>query len=162
ETDLTEMPVGTVSGGESTDVAGVAFTGQFEGQARSVIGLEGADRPFSTFLLQDPPRLVVDIERSARGRARPVRVPPVRGPSYTPSTVQRPDSSPSAQPSNSAADRSGTTCIRARGPRGSPPGPSSHQASSNGHGRDQPATASRRRPTSRTSGLPLSSPRAVT
>ncbi|HJC30156.1 MAG TPA: hypothetical protein H9759_12265 [Candidatus Dietzia intestinipullorum] len=63
ETDLTEMPVGTVSGGESTDVAGVAFTGQFEGQARSVIGLEGADRPFSTFLLQDPPRLVVDIER---------------------------------------------------------------------------------------------------
>lgn len=62
-TDMSEVPVGTVSADEATDVAGVAFTGQFEGQARSVIGLEGTDRPFSTFLLQNPTRLVVDIER---------------------------------------------------------------------------------------------------
>lgn len=63
ETDLNEVPVGTVSADEATGVAGVAFTGQFEGQSRSVIGLEGTDRPFSTFLLQNPTRLVVDIDR---------------------------------------------------------------------------------------------------
>lgn len=63
ETDLTEVPVGTVSADEATGVAGVAFTGQFEGRSRSVIGLEGTDRAFSTFLLQDPTRLVVDIDR---------------------------------------------------------------------------------------------------
>src|SRR5699024_353683 len=44
QTDLTEVPVGTVSADEASGVAGVAFTGQFEGQSRSVIGLEGADR----------------------------------------------------------------------------------------------------------------------
>ena len=63
ETDMTEVPVGTVTGDESTGVAGVAFAGQFEGQAQSVIGLEGSDRAFSAFLLQNPTRLVVDIER---------------------------------------------------------------------------------------------------
>lgn len=63
ETDMTEVPVGTVSADEATGVAGVAFTGQFEGQSRSVIGLKGTGRAFSAFLLQDPVRLVVDIER---------------------------------------------------------------------------------------------------
>lgn len=63
QTDMTEVPVGTVSADEATGVAGVAYTGQFEGQSQSVIGLEGTDRSFSTFLLQDPTRLVVDIER---------------------------------------------------------------------------------------------------
>lgn len=63
ETGLTEVPVGTVSADEATGVAGVAFTGQFEGQSRSVIGLEGTDRAFSAFLLQNPTRLVVDIDR---------------------------------------------------------------------------------------------------
>lgn len=63
ETGLTEVPVGTMSADEATRVAGVAFTGQFEGQSRSVIGLEGTDRAFSAFLLQNPTRLVVDIDR---------------------------------------------------------------------------------------------------
>lgn len=63
ETDMTEVPVGTASADEVTGVAGVAFTGQFEGQSRSVIGLEGSDRDFTAFLLQDPTRLVVDIDR---------------------------------------------------------------------------------------------------
>ena len=63
ETDMQEVPVGTVNGDEATGVAGVAFAGQFEGQAQAVIGLEGADRAFSAFLLQNPTRLVVDIER---------------------------------------------------------------------------------------------------
>ncbi|EYT63160.1 hypothetical protein H483_0108590 [Dietzia sp. UCD-THP] len=62
-TSMTEVPVGTVSSDEATGVAGVAFAGQFEGQAQSVIGLEGTDRAFSAFLLQNPTRLVVDIER---------------------------------------------------------------------------------------------------
>ncbi len=63
ETDMTEVPVGTVSADEATGVTGVAFTGQFEGQAQSVIGLKGTGRAFSTFLLQNPTRLVVDIDR---------------------------------------------------------------------------------------------------
>lgn len=63
ETDLTEIAVGTVAADEATDVAGVAFAGQFEGQAQAVIGLDGSDRPFTAFLLQNPTRLVVDIER---------------------------------------------------------------------------------------------------
>lgn len=63
ETDMTEVPVGTVTGEGAAGVAGVAFTGQFEGQAQAVIGLEGSDRAFSAFLLQNPTRLVVDIER---------------------------------------------------------------------------------------------------
>ncbi|AWH94838.1 AMIN-like domain-containing (lipo)protein [Dietzia psychralcaliphila] len=60
---MSEVPVGTVSSDEATGVSGVAFAGQFEGQAQSVIGLEGSDRAFSAFLLQNPTRLVVDIER---------------------------------------------------------------------------------------------------
>lgn len=62
-TGMTEVPVGTIAADEATGVAGVAFTGQFEGQAQSVIGLEGTGRAFSAFLLQNPTRLVVDIER---------------------------------------------------------------------------------------------------
>lgn len=63
ETDMTEVAVGTVTADEATGVAGVAFAGQFEGQAQAVIGLEGTDRAFSAFLLQNPTRLVVDIDR---------------------------------------------------------------------------------------------------
>ncbi|MBM7230956.1 hypothetical protein JTP68_10630 [Dietzia cinnamea] len=63
ETGMEEVPVGTVTGDEATGVAGVAFAGQFEGQAQAVIGLEGTDRAFSAFLLQNPTRLVVDVER---------------------------------------------------------------------------------------------------
>lgn len=63
ETTLREVPVGTVTGEEATGVAGVAFAGQFEGRAQAVIGLEGTDRPFSAFLLQNPTRLVVDVQR---------------------------------------------------------------------------------------------------
>ena len=63
ETDMKEVPVGTVAGDSATEVAGVAFAGQFEGQAQAVIGLKGSDRAFSAFLLQNPTRLVVDIER---------------------------------------------------------------------------------------------------
>jgi len=63
ETGVTEVAVGTVSGDEAPGVAGVAFAGQFEGRAQAVIGLDGTDRAFSAFLLQDPTRLVVDIGR---------------------------------------------------------------------------------------------------
>ena len=63
ETDMEEVPVGVMTGDAAAGVTGVAFAGQFEGQAQSVIGLEGTDRGFSAFLLQNPTRLVVDIER---------------------------------------------------------------------------------------------------
>lgn len=62
-TGSTEVPVGVVAADGVSDVAGVAFAGQFEGRAQSVIGLEGSDRAFSAFLLQNPTRLVVDVER---------------------------------------------------------------------------------------------------
>src|SRR5699024_8608769 len=127
ETDLTELPVAPVPGGAPTEVAGRAATRPSQRPARPRSRRVGDARPVPTLPVPDPPRLVVAIGRCARGRARPGRLPPVRGHSYPPPTVQRPDSAPSAQPGNSAADRSGATCIRARGPRGSPPGPSSHQ-----------------------------------
>lgn len=60
--DLTETPVGTVSSGQATVVEGVAFSGQFEGVAQSFIGVEGQERPFTAFLINNPTRLVVDIE----------------------------------------------------------------------------------------------------
>ena len=63
ETDMTEVPVGVITGDPAAGVTGVAFAGQFEGMAQSVIGLDGTDRDFSAFLLQNPTRLVVDIER---------------------------------------------------------------------------------------------------
>ena len=63
ETGMEEVPVGLMSGDAAARVTGVAFAGQFEGQAQSVIGLDGTDRDFSAFLLQNPTRLVVDIER---------------------------------------------------------------------------------------------------
>ncbi|MDX2356763.1 hypothetical protein [Dietzia sp. PP-33] len=63
QTEMTEIPAGTVSAEEATGVSGVAFAGQFEGRAQSVIGLKGTGRDFSAFLLQNPTRLVVDIDR---------------------------------------------------------------------------------------------------
>lgn len=63
ETDMTEVPVGLIAGDAAAGVTGVAFAGQFEGQAQAVIGLDGTDRDFSAFLLQNPTRLVVDIDR---------------------------------------------------------------------------------------------------
>lgn len=63
ETDMTEVPVGLIAGDAAAGVTGVAFAGQFEGQAQAVIGLDGTDRNFSAFLLQNPTRLVVDVDR---------------------------------------------------------------------------------------------------
>lgn len=63
ENGLTEVPVGAVSADEASGVAGVAFAGQFEGQAQAVIGLKGTDRAFTAFVLQNPTRLVVDVEK---------------------------------------------------------------------------------------------------
>ena len=63
ETGMSEVPVGVITGDPAAGVAGVAFAGQFEGLAQSVIGLDGTNRDFSAFLLQNPTRLVVDIER---------------------------------------------------------------------------------------------------
>jgi len=63
ETDMTEIPVGLVTGDGASGVNGVYFAGQFEGLAQSVIGLDGTDRDFSAFTLQNPTRLVIDIAR---------------------------------------------------------------------------------------------------
>lgn len=57
-----EAARGTISAQEATQVQGVYFAGQFEGAAQSVIGVEGK-RPYSAFLLENPTRLVVDIQR---------------------------------------------------------------------------------------------------
>jgi len=58
-----EVEVGEASADEATGVAGVAFAGQFEGRAQAVIGLEGTDRPYTVFTLQNPTRVVVDVEK---------------------------------------------------------------------------------------------------
>lgn len=61
--ERTEVPVGVVSADEVSNVTRVAFAGQFEGQAQAVVGLEGTDRAFTVFTLQNPTRVVVDIDR---------------------------------------------------------------------------------------------------
>lgn len=61
--ERTEVPVGAVSADEVSNVTRVAFGGQFEGQAQAVVGLDGTDRAFTVFTLQDPTRVVVDIDR---------------------------------------------------------------------------------------------------
>ena len=61
--DATEVPVGTLDTDEVSGIADVAFGGQFEGRAQSVIGVEGTDRDFTVFTLTNPTRLVVDISR---------------------------------------------------------------------------------------------------
>jgi hypothetical protein len=47
-----------------TVVTGVGFDGTFEGQSPVYVGLSAADAPFRVFVLTDPTRLVVDVQRS--------------------------------------------------------------------------------------------------
>lgn len=58
-----ELSAGPISPQEqTTQVKGVYFAGQFEGVAQAVVGLD-AQRAYSAFLLENPTRLVVDIQR---------------------------------------------------------------------------------------------------
>jgi hypothetical protein len=63
ETGATELAAGTVTPGV-TVVTGVGFDGTFEGQSPVYVGLSAADAPFRVFVLTDPTRLVVDVQRS--------------------------------------------------------------------------------------------------
>jgi hypothetical protein len=63
ETGATELTAGTVAPGV-TVVTGVGFDGTFEGQSPVYVGLSTADAPFRVFVLTDPLRLVVDVQRS--------------------------------------------------------------------------------------------------
>lgn len=63
ETGQTELGVGTRTPG-GTVVTGAEFTGTFEGQTQVFLGLTDPDAPYRAFLLQDPLRLVVDVQRA--------------------------------------------------------------------------------------------------
>lgn len=63
ETGETELGVGTRTPG-GTVVTGAEFTGTFEGQTQVFLGLTDPDAPYRAFLLPDPLRLVVDVQRS--------------------------------------------------------------------------------------------------
>lgn len=63
ETGETELGVGTRTPG-GTVVTGAEFTGTFEGQTQVFLGLTDPEAPYRAFLLQDPLRLVVDVQRS--------------------------------------------------------------------------------------------------
>lgn len=61
------LPVGDIfpvgdTGAAGGKVTGVSHNGIFEGQAQFVIGLEGAPRPYTVTVLDNPSRLVVDIQ----------------------------------------------------------------------------------------------------
>lgn len=58
----TTFPVGP-TGAAGGAVTGVSHNGIFEGQAQFVIGLEGEPRPYTVTTLENPPRLVVDIQK---------------------------------------------------------------------------------------------------
>lgn len=57
-----EIERGTVSSPDVPGVAGVHFAGQFEGTGQAVIGLD-SKRPYTVFTLDEPPRLVVDVQQ---------------------------------------------------------------------------------------------------
>jgi hypothetical protein len=63
ETGQTELAVGTRISGP-TVVTGAEYTGTFEGQAQVFLGLTDPEAPYRAFLLQDPLRLVIDVQRS--------------------------------------------------------------------------------------------------
>lgn len=63
ETGQTELGVGTRTPG-GTVVTGAEFTGTFEGQTQVFLGLTDPAAPYRAFLLQDPLRLVVDVQRT--------------------------------------------------------------------------------------------------
>ena len=47
-----------------TVVTAAEFTGTFEGQTQVFLGLTDPEAPYRVFLLADPLRLVVDVQRS--------------------------------------------------------------------------------------------------
>ncbi|HYQ74783.1 AMIN-like domain-containing (lipo)protein [Cellulomonas sp.] len=53
----TRTPAGTV-------VTGAEFSGTFEGQTQVFLGLTDPEAPYRVFVLQDPLRVVVDVQRS--------------------------------------------------------------------------------------------------
>lgn len=63
DTDLPEFSTtDRVAGTGTTAVTEVAFLGTFEAQSQAMIGVDGDAAPFRVFLLQDPVRVVVDIQ----------------------------------------------------------------------------------------------------
>ncbi|WP_454051421.1 AMIN-like domain-containing (lipo)protein [Cellulomonas sp. Marseille-Q8402] len=62
DTGQTELGVGTRTPA-GTVVTGAEFTGTFEGQTQIFLGLTDPEAPYRVFLLQDPLRLVVDVQR---------------------------------------------------------------------------------------------------
>ncbi|WP_203669346.1 AMIN-like domain-containing (lipo)protein [Cellulomonas pakistanensis] len=63
ETGLTEAPIGEpLSAAGSTAVAEAVYLGAFEGQSQALVGVTGEPRPFRAYLLQDPVRVVVDVQ----------------------------------------------------------------------------------------------------
>jgi len=63
DTGVTELAPGTVGPG-GTVVTGTEYSGTFEGQVQVFLGLTDPEAPYRAFLLQDPLRLVVDVQRS--------------------------------------------------------------------------------------------------
>ncbi|GAB3941272.1 AMIN-like domain-containing (lipo)protein [Corynebacterium tapiri] len=61
ETGHEDWPIGQTPGAGA--IAGVAHAGVFEGQDQFVIGLNGAPRNYSVQVLQNPTRVVVDVDR---------------------------------------------------------------------------------------------------
>lgn len=62
DTGVTELPVGTRTPG-GTAVTGAQFTGTFEGQTQVFLGLADPEAPARVFVLSDPARVVVDVQR---------------------------------------------------------------------------------------------------
>lgn len=63
DTGLTEAPIGTpLTAAGSTAVAEAVYLGAFEGQSQALVGVTGEPKPFRAYLLQDPVRVVVDVQ----------------------------------------------------------------------------------------------------
>lgn len=63
ELGLDDPQLGTIKGTDQV-VTEIISQGTFEGRSQFVIGIRGSERPFSVQVLQEPPRLVVDIHRA--------------------------------------------------------------------------------------------------
>lgn len=63
DTGVEELDPGTRGAG-GTVVTGTQYSGTFEAQAQVFLGLTDPEAPYRAFLLRDPLRLVVDVQRS--------------------------------------------------------------------------------------------------
>lgn len=62
--DMDDYPSGPVRPDDTDAIAEVVGAGTFEGSSQYVVGIDGERRPFKVFQVNNPTRLIIDIQTS--------------------------------------------------------------------------------------------------